>query len=179
MTDKELIELIKREPEQGLSELLDRYSGYVCTIAFSKLSGVCGKEDIEEAVSDIFMSFYEYVLKSEKELTAIAPFLAVIAKRQSINLYKKHISKAETVSFEDIADTIADDGDNSRLREQLIEAITALGKPDSEIFMRKYFFGQKSRSIAQDLNMKTNTVDKIVSRGLVKLRKILVDKEEA
>lgn len=57
--------------------------------------------------------------------------------------------------------------------------MAALGRPDSEIFMRKYFYGQKRRDIAEELGMKTNTVDKIVSRGLVKLRKILDEQEGA
>ena len=65
------------------------------------------------------------------------------------------------------------------MRQQLIEAVTALGRPDSEIFMRKYFYGQKSREIAEELGMKTNTVDKIVSRGLVRLRKIFNEQEDA
>ena len=43
--------------------------------------------------------------------------------------------------------------------------------------MPTYFLGQKSREIARDLNMKTNTVDKKISRGLKKLRAIL-EKEE-
>ncbi|MBO4865575.1 MAG: sigma-70 family RNA polymerase sigma factor [Ruminococcus sp.] len=177
MTDKELTELLQAEPERGLAEVVEKYSGYVYTIAYSKLSGVCSKEDIEEAVSDIFLSFYEYFRKSEKPVMAVSPYLAVIAKRHSINIYKKHISKMENISFDEIADTVADNTEDRDTRRHLIEAIVSLGRPDSEIFMRKYFFGQKSREIAAILKMKTNTVDKIVSRGLVKLRKILTEQE--
>ena len=179
MTDNELIILLKKDPGQGLSEVVGKYGGYVYKIAYSKLSGVCRREDIEEAVSDIFMKFYEYFTASERPVEALAPFLAVIAKRHSINLYKKHISAAETVSFEEISDTVAFETGESDTRQRLIEAVAALGRPDSEIFMRKYFYGQKSREIAEELGMKTNTVDKIVSRGLVKLRKILNEQEGA
>ena len=58
MTDNELIMLLKNDPEKGLSEVVGKYSGYVYKIAYGKLSGVCRREDIEEAVSDIFMKFY-------------------------------------------------------------------------------------------------------------------------
>lgn len=177
MTDTELLGLLRTEPEKGLSAVIDKYSGYVYTIAHSKLSGVCTREDIEEAVSDIFMKFYEYIMTTDKEITAVAPFLAVIAKRHSINLYKKHISKEECISLDIIGGTVADKTESSDTRRLLIEAVMSLGKPDSEIFMRKYFFGQKSRDIAAALDMKTNTVDKIVSRGLIKLRKKLTEQE--
>ena len=179
MTDSELIILLKKDPERGLAEVVCKYSGYVYKIAYGKLSGVCRREDIEEAASDIFMKFYEYFMNTEKPLTVVAPYLAVIAKRHSINLYKKHISDTEVISFEEIAETVAFQTDDSYTRQRLIEAVVALGRPDSEIFMRKYFYGQKSREIAEELNMKTNTVDKIVSRGLVKLRKILNEQEGA
>lgn len=179
MTDNELIMLLKNDPERGLSEVVEKYSGYVYKIAYSKLSGVCRREDIEEAVSDIFMKFYEYVTSTEKAVTSVAPYLAVIAKRHSINLYKKHIALTEAVSFEKIEDTVAYEADDSITRQRLIEAIVSLGRPDSEIFMRKYFYGQKSREIAEEMGMKTNTIDKIVSRGLVKLRKILNEQEGA
>ena len=87
------------------------------------------------------------------------------------------------VVFAGLPDSYESEGyDRTHMRmpecqNRLIEAVAALGRPDSEIFMRKYFYGQKSREIAEELGMKTNTIDKIVSRGLVKLRKIL--KEEA
>ncbi len=179
MSDNELIILLKNDPGQGLSEVIGKYSGYVYKIAYSKLSEVCRREDIEEAASDIFMKFYEYFRYSGKPVEAVAPYLAVIAKRHSINLYKKHISEKEYITFDEIADTAASEDDRSEMRQQLIEAVTALGRPDSEIFMRKYFYGQKSREIAEELGMKTNTVDKIVSRGLVRLRKIFNEQEDA
>ena len=38
MTDSELIILLKNDPERGLAETVDKYSGYVYKIAYSKLS---------------------------------------------------------------------------------------------------------------------------------------------
>ena len=179
MTDRELLELLKEVPEKGLSAVVSKYSAYVHTIAYSKLSGVCTREDIEEAVSDIFMKFYEYVRSTDREITAVAAYLAVIAKRHSINVYKKHVCREECLPLDVIGGAVADKTEESDTRRLLIEAVMSLGRPDCEIFIRKYFFGQKSRDIAEALDMKTNTVDKIVSRGLVKLRKRLNEQEGA
>jgi RNA polymerase sigma-70 factor (ECF subfamily) len=48
-----------------------------------------------------------------------------------------------------------------------------LGEPDREIIIRKYYFGQKSKEIAGVLNLRENTVDKKISRGLKKLKILL------
>ncbi|MBR6338048.1 MAG: sigma-70 family RNA polymerase sigma factor [Ruminococcus sp.] len=177
MTDIELIRYIKTDPDKGLRELIERYSGYVYTISYSKLSGVCRKEDIEETVSDIFMMFYKYISTTDKSITKISPYLSVIAKRHSISRYREFVSKTETVPLDDTAVDPASEPNSATDRERLIDAIKSLGEPDSEIFIRKYFMGQRSRDIASALDMKTNTVDKIVSRGLVKLRRIIKEED--
>ena len=58
MNDKELLRLLKAEPERGLAQTVGQYSAYVYKIAFTRLGEVCSKEDIEEAVSDIFLAFF-------------------------------------------------------------------------------------------------------------------------
>lgn len=173
MTDGELLELLRAEPERGLAEVLDTYSAYVYKIAYSKLGSVCSKEDIEEAVSDIFLMFYEYGRKKGFELPSVGAYLSVIAKRRSINLYKKLITKSETVSLDEIEDYVGESAAADSRRREIIETIKQLGEPDSEIILRRYFIGQKSREIAGDLGLKQNTVDKKISRGLKKLKEIL------
>ena len=80
----------------------------------------------------------------------------------------------EPISYDEISDTIS--SPDRQPDTELYDALKALGEPDTTIFIRKYFFGQKSSDIALEMNLKPNTVDKRISRGLIKLRKIL--KEE-
>ena len=51
--------------------------------------------------------------------------------------------------------------------------IKSLGEPDSSIFIRKYYLGQRNKDIAKELGIKEGTLNTRISRGLVKLRKIL------
>ena len=53
---------------------------------------------------------------------------------------------------------------------ELLEALEGLGEPDREIFLRKYYLGQRTKEIARALNLRENTVDQKVGRGLKKLR---------
>lgn len=75
--------------------------------------------------------------------------------------------------LDEVIELTADESSDTPLGRTLSDAIDKLGEPDTTIFLRKYFFGQSSKAIAKDLDMKPNTIDKRISRGLVRLRKIL------
>jgi RNA polymerase sigma-70 factor (ECF subfamily) len=176
MSDEKILELMRQNPQEGLAEAIERYSAYVYKISYSKLADVCSREDIEEAVSDIFVLFFRGCESRGFRLGSVKAFLSVIAKRHCANVFRKQSRRGETVPLEDVSDFVsADSGSDGtdRERERLLGAIHSLGKSDEEIFLRKYFLGQKSRDIAKDMNLRTNTVDKRISRGLVKLRKML------
>lgn len=176
MTDKELLQMLLKEPKRGLEQTVRSYTPYVMKIVRVKLSGVCTKEDIEEIVSDIFMMFYLSIGRYGEEVRSVKALLAVIARRKCADTYEQMKKQRDSVSCEELSEDIPDEplGDD---RAALIEAIRSLGQPDEQIFIRKYFFGQTSSDIAAELNMKTNTVDKRISRGLKKLRKIIEEGE--
>ena len=179
MTDKELLDMLLSDPRHGLEQAVRLYTPYVMKIASVKLSGLCTKADIEEVVSDIFMSFYQSITRYGSDIRSIKALLAVIARRKCADTYEQMIKHKQHISYEELSDSIPDGQPdyNSDRREALIEALHSLGQPDEQIFIRKYFFGQTSKEIANDLKMKTNTVDKRISRGLIRLRKIIEEGE--
>ncbi len=177
MKDKELIELLKKDPEKGLAETVKQYSAYVMKVAYVSLSDVSSREDMEEAVSDIFLLFYQSGVSCGFDIRSIRGMLSVIAKRHCIDLFRRYTVYSDVrqeISFDEIENTVADPPDISGVSNaRLVDAIKRLGSRDENIFIRKYYFGQKSSDIAKDLNMKTNTVNKRISRGLKRLKKIL------
>ena len=171
MTDRELTELLKADPQEGLAAVVRQYSAYVYKIVYTRLRDVCSREDIEEAVSDIFMRFY-LASQNGAEIRSICAYLSAAAQRHCINLFNRRIKRADEISLDEIGNTVADDI-SAESNSELIDAIHKLGEPDTHIFIRRYYFGQPVSEIAHELDMKTNTVNKRISRGLVKLRKIL------
>ena len=171
MTDTEMIGLLKSSPQRGLAAVVERYGAYVYKIAYTKLGDVCSEEDIEETVSDIFLRFFRSAESAGFEMRSVRGYLSVVAQRHCIDVFRRRRTQPETVSFEEIEDTIADSG--TEQDTELYEALQALGEPDTTIFIRKYYFGQKTADIAREMNIRPNTVDKHLSRGLVRLRKIL------
>ncbi len=173
--------LLEKKPEKGLEKLMDMYTGLVYTIVYNKLISFCTKEDIEECVSSVFFEAYEK--RSSIDLTkgTLKAFLAVLAKRRAIDVFRKKekdigkvvsLEQFEVKKQEELIDIeVTSQGNETKI--MVVESIKSLGEPDSEIFIRKYYFGQSTKIIANILGLKENTVDKKVSRGLVKLRKIL------
>ncbi len=170
MTDNELLSLMAEDPQKGLSAVIGKYSAYVMKIVRIKLNG-CPQEDMEEAASDVFMGFFRSAQECGCKVRSVKALLAVIAVRRCADILKEHLRHAGKVAEEDAGNELSESPDTQRI--ELLDALHKLGEPDCSIFLRKYFIGQKSSEIAADLSMKTNTVDKRISRGLARLKEML------
>ena len=180
LDDKEMCLLLIRDPQKGIERIMKQYMALVHTVIFGKLSGICNKQDIEECVSDVFYELYKNRNIINLEKGSLKSFLAVLSKRKAIDLYRKQRSNRFELSIDESGyDWPATDGDpekaviNNETSDLLIYRIRELGEPDSQIMIRKYYFGQSTKVISKVLGLKENTVDKKVSRSLVKLKKSL------
>ncbi|RII35274.1 sigma-70 family RNA polymerase sigma factor [Clostridium chromiireducens] len=179
ISDIELLKLLHDKPEEGLKVMMDSYMALIYTIILNKLSGTYSKEDIEECVSDVFFQVFHYKNRIDLEKGSIKAFLAVVAKRKAIDMYRKNKNNNH-IPIEDLPEdlySMVDDVANSLLLKEsksvLINAIKSLGEPDSEIVIRKYYLYQSSKDISSDLGIKVNTIDKKVSRCIQKLKNVL------
>lgn len=182
LSDDELLHLFKLRPEKALDKMMDMYVGLVYAIASDKLAVICTKEDIEECVSDVFYEIYKQRNTIDLQKGSIKAFIAVVAKRKAIDVYRSLKNKnSKVVSLDDTfyENTVSDNTNveqtvaEKESQAVIIREIKALGEPDSDIFIRKYYFGQSTKLISKALGIKENTIDKKVSRGLVKLREVL------
>ena len=168
--DSEILELLKKNPEKGMRRLSRDYGGLVYAIVRGRLGGVLGERDIEECVCDVLFEVYE----NREIIDSLKGFVALTAKRRAIDRCRGAFRRG---TVEPLEDEFAEDGTDfvrgveiEELREVLVREITALGQPDCEILIRKYFYSQRSREIAKALGMKENTVDQRVRRALQRLR---------
>jgi RNA polymerase sigma-70 factor (ECF subfamily) len=176
--EQELHELLNRDPEQGLSQIMDVFTTFVWTIAHGKLSGSCSRHDIEECVSDVFYEVYKTRSTIDLEKGSLKSYIAVVAKRKAVDTYRRLCRHSATVSLEDSGELISSDNAeqsiiDSETRAELIREVKSLGEPDSQIIICKYYLGQSTKIIAKALGLKPNTVDKKASRALLKLRENL------
>ena len=59
---------------------------------------------------------------------------------------------------------------SKELKHHLIAAVKSLGEPDSEIIIRKYYFGETTKQISNRLSMTISAIDTRASRALKRLR---------
>ena len=176
MEDNELLELLKESPHEGLAVVVKQYSAYVYKVAITRLGSVCSREDIEEAVSDIFMRFF-LASQNGTDIRSVCAYLSAVSQRHCINLFNRQIKRTPEIPFDEIEDTVSEDI-AAESNTELIDAVHRLGEPDSDIIIRRYYFGQPVSDIANDLNMKSNTVSQRLSRGLKRLKKILEEERK-
>ena len=154
MNDKELLKLLKNSSHEGLEAVVKQYSAYVYKIAYTRLGGVCSREDIEEAVSDIFMRFYLAARSEKTEIRSVCAYLAAVSQRHCINLFERQIKRTPEIPLDEIENTVYEDI-SAESNTDLIDAVHKLGCPDSHIIIRRYYFGQSVSDIAKDMNMKS------------------------
>ena len=172
MNDPELLQMLRSDPEQGLSEMIRSFGGYVYTIVRSKLSECGTREDIEETVSDVFVQFWEWMQAHPEKALHLRAMLAVIAKRRSISRFRALTGQPACEPLDALLTEPQDHAPAPDESVQLIESVRALGEPESEIILRRYYFGQSSREIGDALGLLPNTVDQKLSRALKRLRAI-------
>ena len=181
MEDFDLLKELNANPDRAMESIIEQYTGLIYSIISSKIASVGTAEDVKECVSDVFMDFYRQAKGMDPANSSIKGYLAVIARHKGIDLYRKLAGTASrSVNLDETYDQFADNKLNpeqeviqKEQRKVLLKAIESLGEPDREIFVRKYFLGQRTKEIAEALYLRDNTVDKKISRGLKKLRILL------
>lgn len=183
MHDNELIKILRQDPNEGMRLLMRQYTGLVCAVVRGKFSpyGMLCEEDTEECVSDVFCEFYKNLDKFNSERGSVKTLLCTIAAHKSLDLARNRAAKVQPLSIEDeemflqFADDFLVDEElvTAELRERLMQEINALGEPDREIIVRKFFFCEPSKSIAERLSLTATNVDTRTHRALKKLREKL------
>jgi RNA polymerase sigma-70 factor (ECF subfamily) len=161
--------------------VVETYTALIYSIVHKKLSLIGSQEDINECVSDVFMVFYQQLDRINLDKGSIKAYLAMISNNKGVDMYRK-LSQIyrRTVDLEEGVNEYQDRTINleqiviqKEEKQELLGLIHKLGEPDREIFIRKYYLGQKTKEIAKELQLLENTVDKKISRGLKKLRFML------
>lgn len=177
MTDQKLIELLNGNPEKGMKALIDLYYPIVNAVVRKTLYSCrfC-QADIDGCVAEVFSEFYLGLNRFSPSCGSIKALLCTIAKNNAVDLLRKSTNSPSAITEEgEIADdfSIESDFENKETRALIINAVKALGRPDSEIIIRKYFLAQSSKEIAKALRLSVSNVDTRTHRAIEKLKKAL------
>ena len=180
MEDNKLLRLLHKDPNAGMEQLMNQYTGLVYAVVKSKLTDSNSvSSDIEDCVADVFSKFYTELSAYDPEESSIKSYLCVIARNHAINIAKKRylsgkISLDDEQTLLQFADdvTIESELTEDELRREVIKAVEDLGEPDTSIIFRKFYYGESSKEIAEAIGMTVSNVDTRTHRALEKLRKM-------
>ena len=180
MEDKKLLRLLHKDPNAGMEQLLNQYTGLVYAVVRSKLDGsYYVSSDLEDCVADVFSKFYTELSDYDPAMSSIKSYLCVIARNHAINVAKKRSLEgsisldAEQSHFQAAEDVMIDSElADEELRREIVKAVEDLGEPDSSIIFRKYYYGESSKEIAKAIGLSVSNVDTRTHRALNKLRKM-------
>lgn len=179
MTDENrLAERLKGGEATALEQVIDTYSAYVLTVIRNFSRGIFSEQDIEELAADVFVRLWNARdgLIPERGLRA---YLAAVAR----NRVKNALRSVRDITVVDIDDIeLASDIDLYRGEELsqmlscLYDGLETLRPREREIFIRFYFYGEKTSAIARVVGCPDPTVRSMLSRTRAALKKYLTER---
>lgn len=174
MTEGKALRELKRGNEEALCWFIDTYTPYVTTIIYNIIGSSMDAADIEETASDVFLAFWQNAQKVRP--LSVRGYLGTIARNLAKNKLRQLRNDLPLDEDILIVDEISPEiqVEQQELSRAVRRAILEMDHPQREIFLRFYYYGQKTDEIAVQMQMNPSTVRCKLSRGREDLKKTLI-----
>jgi RNA polymerase sigma-70 factor (ECF subfamily) len=179
LDDQALMRLIAHSKEDALSELYDRYSRLVYSIAVNAVSDPSLAEEISQ---EVFIRIWENADSYRPDQGKVVTWMASITRYRSIDTIRRQNVRPEgnqaawvEESSLDMPDPINLEGEVERIerRDRVRVAIAQLPKEQKVALAYAYFQGYSHREIAAALDEPVGTIKTRIRLGMQKLRQAL------
>ena len=182
-SDAKLIKLIVDSDSGALSELYDRYSRLVFSLA---LKTVGDQAVAEEITQDVFFRIWEKAATYHAEQAKVSTWLTSIARYRSIDMLRRRGVRPESnsIGWPDLPPGSVPSTDGRRpedfaaksLQAQRVrDAVEQLPVEQQQALEMAYFYGYSHSQIATTLDIPLGTIKTRIRLGMQKLRKILIE----
>lgn len=174
LTEEQALWQMKQGSQDALAWFIQRYGAYVSTIIHNIIGQRMSNADVEEVASDVFLALWNNAGKILPN--AARSWLATVAR----NTARSRLRRAsDTLPLDEEAVIVDDRTPEATLecREQAVRvrmALLSLNPVDREVFLRFYYYYQKTADIAADMGLNESTVRTKLNRGRAKLRDFLL-----
>lgn len=174
--ESRLLMQLKSKKRNSINEAIEVYTPYLSTVLYNMVGNRLSKEDIEEIVSDVFVTLWKNAEYIDLKKGTIRSYISAAARNFALKRLNKKIEYTylDDVEISDKKSMIEENSENSAVWD----AVMSLGEPDNEIFVRYYKFDQKLKDISKATGLNISTVKTKLSRGKRKLKQILSNAEE-
>ncbi len=173
MDDQRILELLWQRAEHGISALAERFGARLKTMAKNLLGS---EQDAEECVDDTYLAVWNAIPPRRPE--PLAPFVYRVGRNIALNRLRSNTAQKRggyELSLDELAGCIpAAERRDGELGQALNAWLDGLKKEDRAVFLRRYWFGDSVKDIAQGLGTTQNNVSVRLSRLRSKLRTYLI-----
>ena len=181
MEDQDIIRLYWERNETAISETKNKYSRFLFHIAGAILQN---RQDMEEAENDTYLRVWNAVPTDRP--SHFSAYLAKIMRRICIDIYRlqsadKRGGTEYAVSLEELEECLpggndpAEEAQQHALSQYIDRFLDALPMRERYIFIRRYFYAESIKEIAEKLNMTQSNVKVILSRTRQHLKSFLTE----
>lgn len=171
MTEEQLVKSLRRGDLSALEELMDRYTPYVSSVVSRILRG--RKADVEELTADVFLAAWDN--RDKLRPGQVKGWLGAVARNRAFNLLR---ADHENLPLEEDVLLLKTDGPDRELDRKetarlVNQALARLDKPQRELFVRHYYYGQTVQEAALAMGLNPSTAKTWLRRGRETLKTIL------
>ncbi len=185
LDDETLIRLIVHAQAEALSELYDRYSRLVFSLA---LNSVGDSATAEEITQDVFVRVWQRARQYRADQGKVSTWLTSIARNRAIDQLRRRGSRPEqfSVAWMEVSPQAmpAVNGperatEQAMERERIRAAVAQLPEEQKHVLALAYFQGYTQSQIAKSLDLPLGTVKTRIRLAMEKLRQALQDEHMA
>jgi RNA polymerase sigma-70 factor (ECF subfamily) len=171
LTDSELIAQVARGDQAAMSQVYDRYSSIVYSVALRVLGDTGRAEDV---MQEVFLSLWRNPASYQAARGTLAAWLAVIARNRAIDQIRR---RRDTEDVEDIPLAVHHNLEDEAARNQLIgrvrRSLATMPEEQRSALELAYFKGMTHSEIAASTQQPLGTVKTRIRSALQALRRSL------
>jgi len=178
MEDSQIIDLFFERSEQAVEELDRKYGKTVRKTAANLLQNV---QDAEECVNDAYLGVWNSIPPHRPE--SLVSYVCRISRNLAVSMLRRDTAVKRNSSFDLVLDELEDFVPSGRNVEADYEAkelaaavnrfLSTLSYDDRFLFVRRYFYADAVRDIAEQMHVRDSRVSTRLFRLREKLRKNL------
>ena len=163
-----------------IEQLIKDYKTYIYTIAKNNSKGFLKNEDIEEIVSDTFLTIWHNKNKIEKN-KILKNYISAVTKNLVLKKFREKQSSNLNISLNDenLSSEYNDIEyvyENSLIEKTINEELKNFTKSEYQIFTKYYYFSKSIKEIASEMNISESLVKVKLHRVRKKLKERLKSK---
>lgn len=186
MTDEKIVKLMIEGDDKALQKISDKYEKLLCYI----ITNIVGNrpQDVEECLNDTYFKVWKNAKKIDLKKASLKTYLKCAARNTAINRIRDLDRREINLEHGDVEEMLKNYADYKKSPDEqmivqeevdlLMKVLRGLKEKERQLIIRKYFYLQSSKVIAEEMNMEVTTVDSYLSRLRKKIKKEFDRREE-